>query len=596
MKVKRSAPPAETPAEIKVSVIVPVYNTAAFLDACLRSILRQTLRDIEVICVDDGSMDKSLALLKKYARQDGRVIILTQKNKGAGAARNAGIRRARGRYLSFLDSDDYFDARMLEAMYEKAVRTDADIVHCMAQSLDNKTGVVAPIEWNLSLKLLPDREVFSHRDLGQNIFRFSSGTIWDKLIKFQFVKDKKLWFQEIQNCNDTAFSLLSLALADKIAVVPLSFVTYRQNNDGSLTAGRDVHWDCFYAALTQIREILQREGLYGVLRPAYEHVAVAISLWALDYRREPVRSIGYDRFLNGMLAELTDGGLPLPLRERIRHKRRLCHSKALGDFFSRAPDKIVPVVFSAQNADVPYLGVAIQSVLESGSPDYFYDIYVLHRTIGAPNVRRLEGLTRDNGRVCCIDVSAFASPDAAGPHLWGILPRVLFQYPKVVCLSPFVFVRTGLEKLLRQNMSGRMLAGVPVCATIEEEKRLASETGAAPDAFIDPAVLLVDLRKLAAVQDIPSALTAHRINALFGHRIKKLDDRWNTSVKVFVQAMLEKIPERTLARFGSYADAFVFSFDTPEWMQHQHIVATLWWASARQSPFHEELICRGAAR
>ena len=92
----------------KVSVIIPVYNVEEYLRECLDSIVKQTLREIEIICVDDGSTDNSLEILKEYAKKDNRITVITQKNLHAGVARNAGLAVAKGEYLSFLDSDDFF--------------------------------------------------------------------------------------------------------------------------------------------------------------------------------------------------------------------------------------------------------------------------------------------------------------------------------------------------------------------------------------------------------------------------------------------------------------------------------------------------------
>ena len=100
------------------SFIVPVYNTAPFLRQCIDSILSQTLQNIEVICVDDGSDDGSVDILKEYEQTDSRVSVILQQNSGGGAARNKGIAVAKGKYLSFLDSDDFFEPKMLEEAYK----------------------------------------------------------------------------------------------------------------------------------------------------------------------------------------------------------------------------------------------------------------------------------------------------------------------------------------------------------------------------------------------------------------------------------------------------------------------------------------------
>ena len=114
----------------KVSVIIPVYNVEKYLRECLDSVVNQTLREIEIICVDDGSTDSSLDILKEYASKDNRITVIGQQNLHAGVARNAGLAVARGEYLSFLDSDDFFELNMLAEMYNTAKKDGSDTVIC----------------------------------------------------------------------------------------------------------------------------------------------------------------------------------------------------------------------------------------------------------------------------------------------------------------------------------------------------------------------------------------------------------------------------------------------------------------------------------
>ncbi len=110
---------------IKITIIIPVYNNSKYLSKCLTSVINQTLKEIEIICVNDGSTDNSLEILEKYANIDNRIKIITQKNSGAGLARNKGIKNAIGEYIAFLDSDDYYlDTDVLESLYENAKKND----------------------------------------------------------------------------------------------------------------------------------------------------------------------------------------------------------------------------------------------------------------------------------------------------------------------------------------------------------------------------------------------------------------------------------------------------------------------------------------
>ncbi|MDR2160688.1 MAG: glycosyltransferase, partial [Desulfovibrio sp.] len=140
----------------KVSVIIPVYNTEPYLRRCLDSVCGQTLREIEIICVNDGSTDGSLEILREYAQKDSRVkVIELEENKGAGAARNAGIDAARGEYIGFVDSDDYVDLDFYETLYVKAQETQAEVVKGADWELITSDGIVIIENVNAEIRLHP---------------------------------------------------------------------------------------------------------------------------------------------------------------------------------------------------------------------------------------------------------------------------------------------------------------------------------------------------------------------------------------------------------------------------------------------------------
>ena len=114
------------PVERAVSVIIPVHDSERSLRACLDSLCAQTLRDIEIICVDDGSGDSSRDIIGEYSARDSRISLICQRNSGAGAARNRGLQAACGKYVVFLDSDDVFEVAMLELMYRRLESASAD--------------------------------------------------------------------------------------------------------------------------------------------------------------------------------------------------------------------------------------------------------------------------------------------------------------------------------------------------------------------------------------------------------------------------------------------------------------------------------------
>ena len=112
----------------KISIVIPVYNTAKYLEECLDSLLKQTLKDFEVILVNDGSKDNSLEILNAYAKKDSRFIIIDKKNEGQGIARNIAIEKSCGRYLLCMDSDDWLENNALELAYNKMSQEDVDVL------------------------------------------------------------------------------------------------------------------------------------------------------------------------------------------------------------------------------------------------------------------------------------------------------------------------------------------------------------------------------------------------------------------------------------------------------------------------------------
>ena len=129
----------------KISVIVPLYNCIEYFPQCIDSILAQSFKDFEIIVVDDGSTDGSYELAEQYAKTNGNVIVLQQEHRFAGVARNTGMGHARGEYLIFLDSDDYFEENLLHDALARIEETNADICAFGAKSLNNQTGIVTTL-------------------------------------------------------------------------------------------------------------------------------------------------------------------------------------------------------------------------------------------------------------------------------------------------------------------------------------------------------------------------------------------------------------------------------------------------------------------
>src|SRR5574344_49484 len=141
--------------KISVSFIIPIFNTEKYLKQCLNSIISQTLSDIEIICINDGSTDNSLCILENFAKKDKRIKVINQKNKGQSAARNKGITLAKGEYIAFVDSDDWAQPDMLEKMYNRATQDDTDVTMASVTLHNEKTGEETCHDCYVSLDVFP---------------------------------------------------------------------------------------------------------------------------------------------------------------------------------------------------------------------------------------------------------------------------------------------------------------------------------------------------------------------------------------------------------------------------------------------------------
>lgn len=296
----------------RVSVIIPVYNVETYLRRCLDSLLGQTLRDIEIICVDDGSTDGSPGILDFYASDDARVKVVRQENAGAGAARNRGMDLAAGEYLFFCDPDDFCDRRMLHDMYLRAKAKDADIVVAGKTVVDAETGETI-VEKPLSAGMVWGmRQPFPPERIAGRIFSFAKSVAWDKLFRRGFVVSRGLRFQALPRSNDVFFTDMALATARRIALVRKGYYRYSYRRDGSLTFAKARHPFAAFEAYRAVEEALREKGLFGLYGRNFTEVFVPIMLANLKAVRAPDVFARLYGMVRGRLLELSRECPPSP--------------------------------------------------------------------------------------------------------------------------------------------------------------------------------------------------------------------------------------------------------------------------------------------
>ena len=223
---------------VKISVIVPVYNVEEYLEECLDSIINQTLEDIEIICVNDGSTDNSLKILKKYAKKDNRIKIINQKNCGSGCARNSGLNQSQGDYIFFLDSDDFIPLNALELTYDNAISNNSDLIMFKIARFDDfkddysKPGF--PLEDSFN-KVDFNNFTFTYKNIKKYVLN-SSFSPWSKLYKKDFLeKWRDFKFPINIAYEDVLFHVKAVLRSSKISFVPEFLYNYRTSNVNSIT-------------------------------------------------------------------------------------------------------------------------------------------------------------------------------------------------------------------------------------------------------------------------------------------------------------------------------------------------------------------------
>ena len=202
----------------KVSVIVPIYSNEKYLKECLESITNQTLKDIEIICINDGSTDSSLEILEKCAVNDDRIKIINQKTQGVSIARNNGMKIATGEYIGFVDSDDWIDLNFYETLYYEAKSKNADLA---------RTGYKYELKNASKNDIL--NNLLSKREINNELLRVNdhSVVIWNAIYRRTYLQDNNIYFDDIRCCNDVPFTARATFYSGKSIPVTGTYYHYR---------------------------------------------------------------------------------------------------------------------------------------------------------------------------------------------------------------------------------------------------------------------------------------------------------------------------------------------------------------------------------
>lgn len=272
------------PDSIKISFVVPVYNMESYVRQCLDSLCQQSLTDIEIICVDDGSADRSVDILEEYAQKDPRIRVFHNKEEGPGAAmaRNMGLKQVRGDFVLVMDSDDYVDLRLAEKTYDKALETGADVVIFDVVKFDSQTGAKTATNQFFNPDLLPKQQIFSPIEVADRLFLLGDGVAWNKLIRYDLICRNNLEFFPVHVVDDMNFTFSALVCSKNIAILPEKLLFYRVNNGTSQMA--HLYRDPLtpVKVLERLYSFLQEKKAFSLYEKTYIERGVGLCMFYFD--------------------------------------------------------------------------------------------------------------------------------------------------------------------------------------------------------------------------------------------------------------------------------------------------------------------------
>lgn len=249
---------------------MPVYNADDYLATALDTVLSQTLADFELICVDDGSTDKSVEILNSYAKRDSRITVMTMNHIGVSTARNKGLLKAKGEYIIFLDADDFYEETLLEALYNTAKEKKLDVVATGFDLYDNKKSRFLKSPEEEHGNIYAGGAVASKNEYPDFILQSTTGYVWNKLFRTEFLQEKEILFApELYVFEDVYFVCCALSLAERVARVYETLVHHRIYHQQHRAKLLKKHYNQVPVVYLKVKEFLMRHGMYIPLSKSF---------------------------------------------------------------------------------------------------------------------------------------------------------------------------------------------------------------------------------------------------------------------------------------------------------------------------------------
>ncbi|MDD3252706.1 MAG: glycosyltransferase [Lachnospiraceae bacterium] len=313
---------------VKVSIVIPIYNVEKYLRQCLDSVVNQTLKDIEIICVNDGSTDSSPLIIDEYVKKDSRVKVIHKENSGYGASMNRGFDLAQGEYIGIVESDDYADANMFEKLYQTAKNQSLDVVksgyylyYSIPEEKNEKVEIASKIMCN---RTICPSEDFNAKMEQVEFFNIKP-TIWSSIYRNEFIKENGIRFNETPGASyqDASFNFKVWTCAERIQLVREAYLHYRQDNENSSVNSKGKVF-CVCDEYEEMERFLsERPYKRGKLEYVKNRIKYDSYIWNYERLASKYKYLFMERFSNEFAEDMKNGTLNKEYFEDYKWERLL---------------------------------------------------------------------------------------------------------------------------------------------------------------------------------------------------------------------------------------------------------------------------------
>ena len=640
---------------VKISIIIPVHNTETYLEECLKSAVNQTLRDIEIICIDDASTDASGIILKKYKNSDKRIRIITYNtNKSASQARKDGVFVASGKYIMFMDSDDTLESTACEYLFNKIEDEKVDILqfgtyvdslpNVKSSSIEFFNRFVKPCTWHLYGKDVFDA-CFSDRK-----YRFN---LWNKIYKSELCKKAFSFIEDgsFPKAQDLYAYFIIAWFAESYYGIEDKFYHYKYGagitGGGKKGSVQTIRRHCTQRKVAEkLKEFLFSQNAWNQYSTDWNRMCndllgeclghcrkntleedcpaafdVIAEVWGLTQVHKYIQKHFSVDEINELM-KLANGSSSLKadcFREMVSMSKERQLVNPIDRNVYKQYESVIPVVFATNDNYACFAGVAVESLKRKMNSHNYYKVYVLYDKLTVKHIRMLESLNANNLSVECVNVAWLLEQKHANlvtrahfskeTYYRFLIPEIFPFYKRVVYLDSDLILNEDIAKIIPKTLDFYYIAAVRNYVGQKTKIRLMKDFNIAAEDYINAGVVVINVElwnkeKVAEkcfdfLNNVDPAqlvyLDQDVLNVVCNKKILYLDEAWN-----FYWNMLhgdsEYVKQCSVISNRLFCDYKILHFasDKKPWKDTALQLADEFWMVAKESIFYDEILFKSA--